>query len=165
MIKIWNMTCEYPREALASIAKREINAAEVVTVLDGLLAEIGKRYFIRCDNGPEFMAKVVENWACEVGTTSYFITPGSPWLHRRVKLFNARLRVGLLNGELFASIGETQILFDKWRDEYNNHCPHFSLGYLPRKSFLALPTDQQGNVLIKSPKLYHFKVEHHKQAA
>lgn len=61
MIKILNIIDEYSREALASIAKPSINTAEVVAVLDGLLAERGKPHFTRCDNGPEFITEVVAN--------------------------------------------------------------------------------------------------------
>ena len=82
MVKILNIIDEYSREALASMAKRSINAAEVVAALDGLLAERGRPHFIRCDNGPEFIAEVVASWAREVGTTLYFIAPGSPLAER-----------------------------------------------------------------------------------
>ena len=44
------------------MAKRSISAAEVA-VLDGLLAERGRPHFIRCDNGPEFIAELVASWA------------------------------------------------------------------------------------------------------
>ena len=165
VIKILNIIDEYSREALASMAKRSINAAEVVAVLDGLLAERGKPCFIRCDNGPEFIADVVASWACEVGTQMYFIAPGSPWLNGRVESFNARLRDELLNGELFESIAEAQILLDRWRHEYNHRRPHSSLGYLSPKTFLALPMDQQRAILTRSSRLHHWKGERYKQAA
>ena len=165
VIKILNIIDEYSREALASMAKRSINAAEVVAVLDGLLAERGKPCFIRCDNGPEFIAEVVASWACEVGTQMYFIAPGSPWLNGRVESFNARLRDELLNGELFESIAEAQVLLDRWRHEYNHRRPHSSLGYLSPKTFLALPMDQQRAILTRSSRLHHWKGERYKQAA
>ncbi len=165
VVKILNIIDEYSREALASMARRSISAAEVVTVLDDLLAERGKPHFIRCDNGPEFIAEVVASWACEVGTTLYFIAPGSPWLNGRVESFNARLRDEFLNGELFESVTEAQMLLDRWRHEYNHRRPHSSLGYLSPKSFLALPMGQQRTILTRSSRLHHWKGERHRQAA
>ena len=165
VVKILNIIDEYAREALALVASRSIKAADVVEILDDLLAKRGRPYFIRCDNGPEFIAEVLASWASEVGTTLYFITPGSPWLNGRIESFNARLRDELLNGELFESIYEAQILLDRWRDEYNNYRPHSSLGYHSPKSFLALPTTQQRDLLIKSSRLYHWKGQRRKQAA
>ncbi len=62
-IKLLNVIDEYSRECLASIAGRSMDARGVVAVLDGLLAERGKPCFIRLDNGPEFIATVLEDWA------------------------------------------------------------------------------------------------------
>ena len=34
---------------------------------------------IRSDNGPEFVAKAVQDWITAVGSTTAYIEPGSPW--------------------------------------------------------------------------------------
>ena len=52
-----------------------MDARGVVAVLDGLLAERNKPCFIRLDNGPEFIATVLEDWCEEVGVQLYFIEP------------------------------------------------------------------------------------------
>ena len=41
------------------------------------------------------------------------------------------LRDELLNGELFHSLREAQILIEQWRVHYNTIRPHSSLGYHP----------------------------------
>jgi hypothetical protein len=41
------------------------------------------------------------------------------------------LRDELLNGEIFYSLKEVQILTEQWRREYNTIRPHSSLGYRP----------------------------------
>jgi len=41
------------------------------------------------------------------------------------------LRDELLNGEIFYSLKEVQILTERWRREYNTIRPHSSLGYRP----------------------------------
>ncbi len=45
--------------------------------------------------------------------------------------FNGELRDELLNGELFYTLQEAQILIERWRREYNQIRPHSSLGYRP----------------------------------
>ena len=45
--------------------------------------------------------------------------------------FNGKLRDELLNGELFYTLREAQILIERWRREYNEIRPHSSLGYQP----------------------------------
>jgi transposase InsO family protein len=49
----------------------------------------------------------------------------------RVESFNGRLRDELLNGEIFTTLREAQIVFEAWRQHYNRARPHSSLGYQP----------------------------------
>lgn len=46
-----------------------------------------------------------------------------------VESFNARLRDELLNGEIFYSLREAQIVIESWRRHFNAIRPHQSLGY------------------------------------
>jgi len=43
----------------------------------------------------------------------------------------AELRDELLNGEIFYSLKEGQVLIEQWRKHYNTIRPHSSLGYRP----------------------------------
>ena len=45
--------------------------------------------------------------------------------------FNGKLRDELLNGEIFYSLKEAQIVIERWRNHYNTIRPHSSLGYRP----------------------------------
>jgi transposase InsO family protein len=60
-----------------------------------------------------------------------FIEPGSPWENGYNESFNGKLRDELLNGEIFYTLKEAQILIEQWRKEYNTIRPHSSLGYKP----------------------------------
>ena len=42
-----------------------------------------------------------------------------------------KLRDELLNGEIFYTLKEAQVLIEQWRQEYNTVRPHSSLGYKP----------------------------------
>jgi transposase InsO family protein len=42
---------------------------------------------------------------------------------------NARLRDELLDGEIFYSLREAQVVIESWRRHYNHVRPHASLGY------------------------------------
>src|SRR4051794_3386539 len=86
---------------------------------------------IRSDNGPEFVAKAVQEWITAVGAKTAYITPGSPWENGYVESFNARLRDELLDGEIFYSLREAQIVIESWRRHCNAIRPHGSLGYKP----------------------------------
>ena len=86
---------------------------------------------IRSDNGPEFVAKAVREWLARLGVKTLFIEPGSPWENGYIESFNGKLRDELLNGEIFYTLKEAQIVIERWRREYNTIRPHSSLGYRP----------------------------------
>ncbi len=86
---------------------------------------------IRSDNGAEMTANVVRNWLTQVGAKTLFIEPGSPWENGYYESFNGKLRDELLNGEIFYSLKEAQIVIEQWRRHYNTIRPHLALGYRP----------------------------------
>ena len=104
---------------------------DVLYALSELFLEYGIPEHIRSDNGPEFVAKAVRGWLANLGVTTLFVEPGSPWENGYVESFNGKLRDELLNGELFYSLKEAQILIEHWRREYNHLRPHSSLGGRP----------------------------------
>jgi transposase InsO family protein len=48
-----------------------------------------------------------------------------------VESFNGKLRDELLNGEVFNTLREAQVLIEQWRRHYNERRPHSALGYRP----------------------------------
>ena len=60
-----------------------------------------------------------------------FITPGSPWENGYIESFNGKMRGELLNGEIFYTLLEAQVLIEDWRKHYNHQRPHSALGYRP----------------------------------
>ena len=55
----------------------------------------------------------------------------NPWEDGYVESFNGKLRDELLNGELFYTLHEAQVLVERWRQRYNAYRPHSALGYRP----------------------------------
>ena len=84
---------------------------------------------VRSDNGPEFVARAVQEWIAAVGAKTAYIQPGSPWENGYVESFNARLRDELLDGEIFYTLCEAKIVIESWRRHYNAVRPHASIGY------------------------------------
>jgi transposase InsO family protein len=96
-----------------------------------LFVKRGAPVYLRSDNGSEFTANAVREWLKQVGVKTLFIEPGSPWENGYVESFNGKLRDELLNGEIFYTLREAQVLIERWRREYNTFRPHSSLGYRP----------------------------------
>lgn len=95
---------------------------------------------IRSDNGPEFIAKAVQDWIAAVGARTATISPGSPWENGFCESFNARLRDELLDGEIFYSLEEARVIIEGWRRHYNAVRPHSSLGYRPLAPEAVVPS-------------------------
>ena len=99
--RLLNVIDEFTHECLAIRVGRKLGAADVIDVLSDLFILRGVPAHIRSDNGPEFVAKAVQEWIAAVGAKTAYIAPGSPWENGYVESFNARLRDELLNGEIF----------------------------------------------------------------
>jgi len=138
-----NVIDEYTKEALAIRVNRKLNSADVIDVLTDLFILRGPPAFIRSDNGAEFVAKNVRDWITAVGAKTAYIEPGSPWENGYCESFNARFRDELLNGEIFYTLKEAQIVIEKWRHHYNTKRPHSSLGYRPPAPEAIIPIDQR----------------------
>ena len=120
---------EFRRKCLAIRVARRINAIGVIeTLADAMLLD-GVPAFIRSDNGPEMIARVLPQWLSGLGTKSLYIEPGSPWENGYCESFNGKLRDELLNGEIFYNPREAQVVIENWRIHYNTRRPHSALGY------------------------------------
>jgi len=138
-IRMLNVVDEFTHECLAIRVARKLKATDVIDVLSDLFILRGVPSHIRSDNGPEFVAKAVQAWITGVGAKTAYITPGSPWEKGYVESVNARLRDELLNGEIFYTLGEAQVVIESWRRHYNAVRPHASLGYRPPAPEVFMP--------------------------
>ena len=134
-----NVVDEFTRECLAIRVARKLNSSDVIDVLSDLFILRGVPGHIRSDNGSEFIAQAVQDWIKAVGAETAYIAPGSPWENGYVESFNARLRDELLDGEIFYSLREAQVIIESWRRHYNTMRPHGSIGYRPPASEVFVP--------------------------
>jgi len=137
--RMLNVVDEFTHEALEIRISRRLKSADVIDVLSGLFILRGVPGHIRSDNGPEFVAKAVQEWIGGVGAKTAYIMPGSPWENGFIESFNARLRDELLDGEIFYSLAEARIIVESWRRHYNTVRPHQSLGYKPPAPEVFIP--------------------------
>jgi len=130
-IRILNIIDEYTRTCLASVTRRSWRNNDVIELLAGLMLLSGTPEYLRSDNGSEFTAKKIREWLAHVGVITAYIEPGSPWENGYCESFNARMRDEFLNGELFGSLYEAEVLIKRWVAYYNTIRPHGSLGGRP----------------------------------
>ena len=86
--------------ALAIRVARKLKAIDVIEAPSDLFILRGVPGHLRSDNGPEFIAKAVQEWISAVGAKTAYIAPRGPWENGYVESFNARLRDELLDGAI-----------------------------------------------------------------
>ena len=136
-LKVFSVIDEYTRRCLAIETARRITGADVVRLLDALMALYGVPGHLRCDNGPEFACAAVRAWVGGAGVSALYIAPGSPWENAYAESYHARLRDELLDREEFGSLTEARVLLEDWREQYNQERPHSALGYKTPAEFAA----------------------------
>ena len=92
---------------------------------------------IKSDNGPEFVAKKVQEWIDERNIGARFIEPGSPWQNAFVESFNGKFRDECLNTSWFETLDQARDEIQSWRTDYNEERPHSSLGNIPPAQYVA----------------------------
>ena len=147
-----NVLDEFTRESLAIRVRRKLSSIDVIDVLTDLFILRGIPACIRSDNCPEFVAEAVRRWVAAVGARTAFIEPDSPWENGYIESLNARLRDELLNGEIFYTLKEAQVLIESWRRHYNVARPHSSLGYRPpAPETIIMPSWPPGSATLRRP--------------
>ena len=126
-VKCLTVVDEFTREGLAVRANRSMTSGDVIRVLAQLMDRHGKPVCLRSDNGPEFIAKTVQNWLAQQSVGTHYIDPGSPWQNAYCESFNSIFRTTCLNRWAFESLGEARAVIGQWLEEYNTIRPHGSL--------------------------------------
>jgi putative transposase len=145
-----NVIDDFNREALSIAIETSISGHRVVHELNNIIFWRGKPEAIRIDNGPEFICKLLEEWAASHGIRLIFIQPGKPTQNSYIERFNQNYRKGVLDKYLFEDLDQVRIISNEWIWRYNNIRPHDSLMDLTPRQFLLkygkvddFPTFQQ----------------------
>jgi putative transposase len=133
--RVLTIVDNFTRESLALYAGQSIKSDDVVNVLDELISHRGKPKRIQVDNGSEFTSRSMDLWAYLNKVKLDFSRPGKPTDNPFIESFNGKFRAECLNENWFLSLGEARDKIEQWRDDYNHHRPHSSLGNLSPMEF------------------------------
>ena len=135
MLKWLGLVDEYTRECLALKVDRNITSEDLIDTLAELFAMRGVPKYIRSDNGPELTAHELQRWLKQVDVQTLYVEPGSPWENGYAESFFSRFRDEFLGMEIFENLTAARKLTLAWKEDYNDHRPHSSLGYVPPSKF------------------------------
>ena len=135
-IRMFNVIDDYNREALGIEIDVSLPSLRVIRSLEQIIEWRGKPAAIRCDNGPEYIAQALIDWANEKKITLMYIQPGKPTQNAYIERFNRTVRHEWLDMHVFESIEQAQLLATQWLWTYNNERPHSAIGGIPPRKML-----------------------------
>jgi putative transposase len=113
-LKILTVTDEFTRESMAIEVATRLRARQVITVLERVIHERGRPAYLGNDNGPEFIARAVQQWLQRQQIQTVYIEPGSAWQNAYGESFNGRLRDECLMLEWFRNVAEAKVEIAMW---------------------------------------------------
>ena len=97
------------------------SAARKSQALSERVAERGAPKTIRVDNGPDFVSRLLDQWAYLHQVTLGVSRPGKPTNNALVELFNGRLRDECLNTNWFLSLDDARRKIEAWRAQAQSY--------------------------------------------
>jgi len=142
---------EHTRECHVLWADRSLRATDVLSWLQKTIEIHGAPDYLRSDNGPEFIAKEVQQWLAQNQIKTIYIDPGSPWQNGFVESFHGRFRDECLNREQLWTLTEARVVIEDFRREYNQRRPHSRLGYQSPARYAAQLCPSPASVGLRPP--------------
>lgn len=131
LLRTFNVIDDYNREGLSIDVDLSLPSERVIRSLEQIIEWRGKPSAIRCDNGPEYIAQALIDWAEKQRITLMYIQPGKPTQNAYVERFNRTVRHEWLDLHEFRTVEHAQYLATQWLWTYNNERPNTAVGGIP----------------------------------
>lgn len=76
--RLFNAIDDFSRESFSIEVDTSLPARRVIRSLERFVAERGIPKAIRCDNGPEFISHLLQEWCASLGIRLQYVQPGRP---------------------------------------------------------------------------------------
>lgn len=131
-IRVFTLVDVCTRECVALHVAKRFRGEDVARLLTAASDARGQMpHVIQCDCGTEFTSVALDHWAYWNKVQLDFSRPGKPVDNCVCEAFNGSLRRECLSQHWFASLAEAATVLETWRQDYNDHRPHPTLGLQP----------------------------------
>ena len=137
-LRLFNVIDDHNREGLCIDVDFSLPAMRVIRALTQIIEWRGKPSVLRSDNGPEYISKVLSDWANDNDIRLDFIQPGNPQQNAYIERYNRTVRYDWLEQYLWTAIAEIQDYATKWLWTYNHERPNMALGGITPMQKLAM---------------------------
>ncbi|WP_346825015.1 IS3 family transposase (plasmid) [Ralstonia solanacearum] len=137
-IRLFNVIDDFNREALGIEIDFSLPSERVIRSLEQIIGWRGKPRSIRCDNGPEYLSRLITTWAQANGIKLEYIQPGKPQQNAYVERFNRTVRYEWLSQYHWGDLEHVQRFATDWMWTYNHDRPNMALGGFTPKQRLAM---------------------------
>ena len=115
---------------------RQPTAADLIKVMEWLVAKRGVPGHLRSDNGLEFVARTLQSWLADGLVMTLYIEPGIRWQTGHVGNFPQLAARRMLDHELLLSVAVVRVVIRDYRRHYNGERPHGGIRYrTPARAF------------------------------
>jgi len=137
-LKALTIVDDFTKESVDIALDHGMSSHYVVRVLEDIVRFRGRPKAIRTDQGPEFTARALDQWAYRNGVALKLIQAGKPTQNGYIESFNGKFRDECLNDHWFSTLVEARAIVASWRRDYNECRPHSALGYRTPAEHAAL---------------------------
>lgn len=136
--RLFNVIDDFNREALGIEVDFSLPAERVIRTLSQIIEWRGKPAAIRCDNGPEYISSLLQQWAARHDIRIEYIQPGNPQQNAYVERFNRAVRYEWLSMYLWKDLEQVRHFATNLIYDYNHERPNMALGGITPKQRLAM---------------------------
>lgn len=133
--RVLNIIDDFDRTAVAQEIAISIPAARLIRTLEKVIWTEGKPISIRCDNGPEFISGIFQEWCKANDINLLYTQPGHPTQNSYIERFNGSYRRAVLDAYIFRTLDDVRKITDEWKNDYNENRPHDSLGDMSPREY------------------------------
>ena len=136
LLRTFNVIDDYNREGLAIEVDLSLPSQRVIRALEPVIEWRAKPAAIRLDNGPEYIAQALVDWANDQRITLMYIQPGKPTQNAYIERDTRTVRHEWLDLHVFDPNEQAKQLATQWLWIYNNERPHTAIGGRPPRQLL-----------------------------